>query len=660
MGSPTIFSGKYTKLLTNKGILNSDGSLNQNDGPLNYIKYAQLEQGLTTGWSLGTTGTLTNAIPTGTPTFGSGASGNLSISAQSTGALRGSYSLQYASSAATTAGNMLASDALAIDVADRAKVLTYKFYYNVSANPTNGNFSGTSSNSFGVAVYDVTNSAWLGVVGNFSMTQSSGTGIASGTFQTNSTTASIRFVVYNANATTGAITLLMDDFFVGPQQVNIGPVVTDFQVFTGTSSWTTGTLYSWEKRIGDSANYRFYLSLSGTPSGNLTFNLPSGRSVDSTKILGVGSDTTVVGRFRIIRQGTNIWNGDVILTALTGTAFALRFSTSAGATSPVPNNSIVSNTSPASFVSGDFVEVEIYNVPISGWSSNVQMSSDSYQGVVAAEIQGSSLSIANNTDTLITNYTTAVVDTNSAFNLTTGLYTVPVSGYYAVTGLVGYSSNTTGFRASGIRQNGGIVVQGSTVNGVTSGGNTVATVSSVLKCNAGDTIGLNAYQTSGGALTLAGASWVNFSLQRISGPSVLAATDTVGFAANNPAAQTIANTSITQLTGYSKEFDTNGAFNATTGVYTVPVSGKYLILGQALFNANATGARWLFFYKNGSQLKEAIFAGNATLSALVLSTVAQLNAGDTIDMRVQQSSGGNLSINSTAAETCFYAMRVGN
>ena len=53
MGSPTIFNGKFTKLLTQRGILNSDGRLNENDGPKNLIKNGTFETGLQ-GWQLGT------------------------------------------------------------------------------------------------------------------------------------------------------------------------------------------------------------------------------------------------------------------------------------------------------------------------------------------------------------------------------------------------------------------------------------------------------------------------------------------------------------------------------------------------------------------------------------------------------------------------------
>ena len=68
-------------------------SVQESNGSNNYISFNNFENNATTGWSLGTTGTITSGLPTGTPTFGSGASGNLSISVVSSGQLSGSHPL---------------------------------------------------------------------------------------------------------------------------------------------------------------------------------------------------------------------------------------------------------------------------------------------------------------------------------------------------------------------------------------------------------------------------------------------------------------------------------------------------------------------------------------------------------------------------------------
>jgi len=226
-------------------------SVQESNSSNNYISFNNFENNATTGWSLGTTGTITSGLPTGTPTFGSGASGNLSISVVSSGQLSGSYSLSYASSAATTQGNMLASQAYSVNPSDKSRVLTYKFNYNVVSGAGNGNFSGTTSNSFGVAVYDVTNSTWLTCSSPFTINQTSAIGQAVGTVQLGATTASIRFVVYNANATSGAITLYFDDFVLAPREFS-EVVAAHVDCTSGPTINTSDTLVVYNSKAFDS------------------------------------------------------------------------------------------------------------------------------------------------------------------------------------------------------------------------------------------------------------------------------------------------------------------------------------------------------------------------------------------------------------------------
>ena len=178
------------------------------------------ELGSTAGWSCGQIGTLVNGLPTSlTPTFGAdNATGtsNLTLSAVNTNIIAGTYSMSAAFSGVTVQGDMIHTNAFNIDNEDQAKVLGWKVFYKAQSGASNANWSGTSSNSFGVAFWDVTNSAWLSNTGNFSFTQSSGIGMASGSFQTAINTTQIRMVIYNVNATSGAITLYLDDASVGP------------------------------------------------------------------------------------------------------------------------------------------------------------------------------------------------------------------------------------------------------------------------------------------------------------------------------------------------------------------------------------------------------------------------------------------------------------
>ena len=651
MGSPAIFNGKFTKLLTQNGILNSNGSINQNDGVRNYVAYSQFEQNNTTGWSLGTIGTLTNGLPTGSPTFGSGASGNLAISAQSTGALRGSYSLQYASSAATTAGNMLATDALAIDPADQAKILSFKFYYSVTANPSNGNFSGTSSNSFGVAVYDVTNSSFIAVQGAFGMTQSSGVGIASGTFQTNSNTASLRFIVYNVNASAGAITLLMDDFFVGPQQVNIGPVVTDWvtysgKVYEGTTDRSSefSEISTYWRRVGDSIEIQFNLARNASASagagGNAYVTFPTGPQIDTSN----GNNNTANGIW--FASGSNTIQGTFQTGGTSPSGAALAWFIVNVDTAPFAYNN--TNFTPNSHFGG------FMRFKMQGYSSNVQMSSDSYQGIVAAAANGNS-NLAITANAAIP-FTTVLFDTNGITTIANGRFTIPVSGYYTVS-LNAYA-RTTGIGGTLIMYKNGAANTGILTLGVAA---SYFSGSSVFYFNAGDYFDIR----SDASLTLLGGYQV--SMQRISGPSVLAATETVAARYTNLSGQSFTSGTAAAVTGWVKSYDTNNAFNTSTGTYFVPVSGKYQINASFLWagaNVAPLTQYSIYIIQNGAnqiELSSNFPTGSAnTFVHLTGVSTIPCNAGDTIVIWAYQNSGGARTMANSGNFTYINFLRVGN
>ena len=288
MAGPILWGPNNTSNNLQNAILQANGTQLVNNGAKNYISYNNFENGLTTGWSLGTVGTLTNGIPTGTPTFGSGAAGTLTISAATGSIIAGRYSLQYAdtNSGGTTVGNMLATQAYTIDNADQAKVLTFQFYYQITVGVSGANFSGTSSNSFGVAIWDATNSVWLTSTAQFGMTQNSGVGYCTGTCQTGASTSSIQLVIYNANATTAATTMLFDQFFLGPQTAPLGAVIGDWTAYTPTLTGygTVSNASAYWRRVGDSAHIigSFTTGTVSTPLASIT--LPSGLSINSAKL----------------------------------------------------------------------------------------------------------------------------------------------------------------------------------------------------------------------------------------------------------------------------------------------------------------------------------------------------------------------------------------
>jgi hypothetical protein len=648
--SPILYGPNSLATNLQNRILQATGEVLENNGPKNYIGYNNFENGLTTGWGLGTVGTLTNGIPTGTPTFGSGASGNLSISTVSSGI--DGQSLSYASSAATTQGNMLHTDALSVDAADRAQVLTFKFYYSVPTNPSNGNFSGTSSNSFGVAAYDVTNSSWLPITGQFSMTQNSGVGIATGTMQTNITTASVRFCIYNVNATSGAITLYFDRFFLGPQTASYGPVATDWVTYTPTISGF-GSVSSVEfvsRREGDSLRIRGKFTsgtvADSTASVTLGFNGINANvtSADTTKIQSIADGGKWV---RQTSGGSVDKGGSILISPSTGTVtFGPVETFGANSTS----TALTSKNGNTIAVATDVIALDAL-IPIAGWSSNVQMSNDTDTRVVAAGAYlPSPVALSANVPINM-----SVVTFDSHASITTGAawkFTAPVTGYYQVNFIGWTSSTVVNFYLS---------LNGSAYSTMFATGSGAESGSLLIPMTAGQYIDMRA----DGAATINSSS---ITINRLSGPSVIAATETV--ACRYTSSSTAIGTTLAALVNPTRSYDTHLFYNSSTGVATIPVSGKYRITAMtatAIASSSAPNTSiFTVLFVNGVQ-RDTLGVSRYQVASVSLNnqlgaaTTYQLNAGDTVEIRaVRDSQIGAVSCDGTSQGNYICIERVGN
>lgn len=548
------------------------------------------------------------------------ASGNLSIAVSGTTPLAGSYSLNYASSAATTAGDMLISDAFTIDREDLAKPLTVKFYYEPTVNPSNGNFSGTTSNSFSVQIYDVTNAVWIQPAGTFGMTQGSGPGYCTATFQTSSTSQSYRLAISNANASAGAITIKFDDFSVSPQTAPIGAPMSDWETFTPALNagafGTVTAINARKRRVGSGLEMEVSFTTGTVAGGAATMTLPDGLNGVS------GSGTVVVGRGSGTAATSDL---NVLYDPATPTLIGFKAITNGTALTIGTGTGDFNGATRHSFFA---------HVPILGWSSNVQMSSDTDTRVVQfsafrnADQTGVN---PNNSDVKLT-FNTLDSDTHAAFDTTNSRYVVPVTGYYNFIGR--YSIANTNVLASRysikLYKNGSQIADmgDRTIEAASVGFSRFGSFSAYAV--AGDYFELyifGAGNNSASTLT-ATAGTGNTYIQgfRLSGPSVIASNEAVlARASGNPASATSGNPIIIPTTAY----DTHGAYNTTTGRYTAPVSGYYRVHGT-FTSANAAGITMSAYVNAVSILQLGFTDSNGEV---VYTGTVKVNAGDLIDVR---------------------------
>jgi hypothetical protein len=115
------------------------------------------------------------------------------------------------------------------------------------------------------------------------------------------------------------------------------------------------------------------------------------------------------------------------------------------------------------------------------------------------------------------------------------------------------------------------------------------------------------------------------------------------------ATQSVANNTATSLTFDVEDFDDGGMHSTTTNTsrITIPTGGggTYLIGSHVEFATNSTGARTLLLVVNGTSTQSSVrdLAPSATVaSRLACTTLVSLVAGDYVEARVVQTSGGNL------------------
>lgn len=559
----------------------------------NYITYGNFETNSTTGWSLASS-TLSGVTPTSVASAGSAfsstsggttASPNLSMSVAATGQIAGSYSLSLASTAASTQGNMLLSQAYTLDAGDRAKVLGFRVAYSVIAGAANMNFSGTSSNSFAVWIYDVTNAAWIQPAGVYNLVQNSGVGVATGSFQTPANMNQFQIALVNINATSGAYTMFVDDITVGPQFASQGVPASSLQSYSPTlvGFGTPTNVNIQSRRVGDNLHVQGSFT-SGTSTATQA-QIPLGFNGASANVTSDNSGKIPVSRVvGYWTSSTNNVQGTIIATANQTYVTMGLVSVSTSGLTAANGSAIAFNGQTISF----FLEV-----PIQGWDSNVNVSSDSDTRVISGVFKKIATQAITANVTNIS-FTSVIGDRAGAWN-GTDTYIVPVSGDYCIgtSGLSDVSSGTYSFIAylNGVSTGQQV---GQSITGYGAGQYTI-----LYGLKAGDQITIR----SPGSFTVNSNAFL--SINRLSGPAVVAASETVAFSYYGVPSGTPSGVQADLIIpSAGKISDTHNAYNATTGVYTIQVSGYYnvYIMTDIIGTYSTNYASNLWIVKNGSTL----------------------------------------------------------
>ncbi len=109
----------------------------------------------------------------------------------------------------------------------------------------------------------------------------------------------------------------------------------------------------------------------------------------------------------------------------------------------------------------------------------------------------------------------------------------------------------------------------------------------------------------------------------------------------------VADNTSTLINFDTEDRDDQGFFPGSGTDITIPVAGTYLITGGIIYLANSTGVRLLTINSTtDGRLANQMVPGSANGAQLSVATVAKLVAGDVINLRTTQNSGGSLSTGS--------------
>lgn len=561
--------------------------------------------------------------------FNLGSGGSIGLSAQTTGALTGKYSLQLTTASTFNVGQGFVSAVIPVDPASQTKVHSISFDYAVTAGASNMNFSGTSANTFHVYIYDATNSAYIQPIGVYGMSYLSGR--YTGQFQMPSNTTSCYLFIMVGNAsTTGTSTLLFDNFFVGQIASNgyTAPVAyaQAYHSVTGSNYWgTTSTSFADPTISGGT------ISLTSRVSSGLTLTSAAGNVAGVTFTPASASAVYQVTAYFVADtisssnpMGVQLVSGATVLGVLPGSvAASSRLTVPTTITGIFVPGSTSAQTVKLQLSSQSGSQVAINGYADSGYSGSyiewtitridaAAQPISQYDGrVVAAEAQGTPS--GGNTSAII--FPTKMFDTSGSYNLATGIFTAPVSGTYSITGAI---------YANGANVNYYAFLNGSNYCAIGAANGFGTTIGGLIKMSAGDTMFITSNVGMGTTYSSStfGISLLSGAQQIVAGQKIEASY----YCSTNQSASTS-----TPFNFDTKEYDTTGA--VTTGAswrFTAPTAGTYLVSGAG---ASTSGFQYIMLYKNGAAYKTVGSVNTSAGPTGEFGGMVQLNAGDYIEFR---------------------------
>lgn len=631
--------------------LKSDGSEEElgagGEGGINYIDNNDFESNVL-GWTVSK-----NTSAAATPDSGFVTSGLTNTFTRSTSSpLRGTASALFGLGAL---GNQVYYD-FTIDEADKGKVLQGFLEYGISS----GTFA---DDSVSVWIYyiDGVNSRFIQPAPSYLKNHSLSADKFPFEFQTQggaSATATYRLVLHQAAASTAV--LKIDNVSVGPQAKLYGSSTIDWKPATGVKMYgatnglefTSQTTTALQAVRGDTLFLRIRTSFTGSPAtgtGKFEWSLPSGLTADSTKINITSSAT--IGKISYLDSGT----------AFKENAFPYLQSTSRISVTSDGGTDRWDSTSPITWTTNDAIEL-VVEIPIVGFSSSQIMSHDANTRVIVSRAYKNGTQAVTSGDTKITSFT--AYDPNGMWDSVNNRFNIKTPGEYDLTVQLNASVSSVRFMPAYSVNGGSKFYIGTFTDG---GSDRTGGHALIADLKSGDYVELF-ISTNGSATIQAGSTNTFAALTKRDGPAQIMASESVSCRYYSTSGQSIPNAAGTTYIYGTKDWDTHGAFNSLTGIFTAPISGEYEANAKNLFT---TGGGWstgeladMSLVKNAASTASLdVRMSDATHSNYVQvkgTGKVMLLAGETAKIALFQNSGASLSVTTNALDNWLEINRVGN
>lgn len=517
-------------------------------------------------------GTSAYADSAGTrPVDGTGGAPTLTCTRTTSSPIDGDGSLLITKDAANRQGNGCAIQ-FTIDSAYKAKVLQIEFDYLVASGTFTAGSSSADSDIIAY-IYDVTNSTLIEPSSIKLLSNS--TTISDhfvANFQTSSTGTTYNLILHQATTSASAYTVKADNFQVKPSQYVYGTPITDWVSYTPTYTGfgTTSNNDSYWRRVGDSIELSIKYTVGTSTATEARVSLPSGLTFGK---FGTGK-YHLAGRATRDNTGSS-FSRDFGLFAVNGNSyltFSIIDSSGTASGEAAQNGSSIS-------VSGDDFVLRTHSIPITGWSSSVQVS-DGYDGRLIAASYALTSNITINTSATDLTGWSSIYDTTASFNAATGVFTLPSSGEYQLdlalrleTG--GSAATQHVIEVVGTGSIGTYYVGASSDIAASKAYNYYPSYS--FRGKAGDTIKVRV--TSATNASTAYGSQTLIAIKKLQSPTTISATERVSLLRGSTSGQSISGNTDTKLEFATNEEDTHGGWSTSNHDYTVKYPGIYQVSG---------------------------------------------------------------------------------